>query len=478
MRSKKSAVRSAVLIATLIVSAAAGAHAEDPNRAGARPETCPGGTLRAHAPIVIGSDADWTAANGASGSGTQSDPYVISCLSITLGTSGTGISATSTTSGTWFAIRDVEVKGPGFASGNSATGISVGGNGNGTVEHVTLSGHGTGLNERLATIQVADDLLLGDRIGIWDTGTPTAVVERNVGVGSGSYCIERASGVDVSIHVVDNSCSGGSGAGFLLGSTGDIDHPHLYASGNLAQGNGGNGFVVGVGVVFRDNVARGNGWGLFLNSGPSLVEHNLIAANRNGGIDFEAMGTTVTNNTIVDNGGAGISANPANTQGFFSNSGSIVGNHIGGNPLGIAFQFGSEYANLVQDTDWTDGQQSIANFAYMNSIVDAGSDKVGAPGAPLQFSDYVAVVTFGPATPPASTTNPAKAYVATTISWDFGDGSAPLTLTDPAQGHGPPPAVAHAYANAGAYVARLTVSGIDDTNSPFTYSDSVPVSVA
>src|SRR5438034_3743621 len=57
---------------------------------GVNPADCPAG-LQSHAPIVIGSDADFTAANGVTGgSGTAADPYVINCWSFQLAVLGGG----------------------------------------------------------------------------------------------------------------------------------------------------------------------------------------------------------------------------------------------------------------------------------------------------------------------------------------------------------------------------------------------------
>ena len=93
----------AVIVAVTLASAVAFAEGDDAERA-------------PHAPIVIGADSGFTAANGVvSGSGSEEDPYVISSYFIEMDDAAYGISIQGTSR--WFRITDCLV------SGSRATGI-------------------------------------------------------------------------------------------------------------------------------------------------------------------------------------------------------------------------------------------------------------------------------------------------------------------------------------------------------------------
>lgn len=96
------------------------------------------GVLTDHAPIVIGSNYEFTAENGVvSGSGTVDDPYIIAGWSIDAGYSRYGISVHRTDR--YFIIRNVKI------SGASQSGIFLSYVENATVNNCEISGNWIGI---------------------------------------------------------------------------------------------------------------------------------------------------------------------------------------------------------------------------------------------------------------------------------------------------------------------------------------------
>ncbi len=449
---------------------------------GANPADCPGGTLATHAPIVINTDADWTAANGVTGgSGASGDPYVISCWAITGidSPSSAGIKIAQAAGDKAFTIRDIQVTGT-DASRN--TGVELGSPSIATVTQTTISTYSTGIHYSAGQMTFTNNRLSGNTNGVSGTAiAQTLNASGNYGAGNTQTCMYFQA--STTGQVTNNTCTNNSGSGFTL--TSSADAAHFVASGNISEGNGGAGYIAASHATLRGNTARGNNYGIAANGPGLVVDGNVVEANKSGGIDVTgAAYSTISNNVISNNGGPGITANPANVNGFLGSDDTIVGNHIGGNPYGIVF-FGPQPANLVQQTDWTDGAQSITDFADQNTVVDAGSAKRADTSQPVLFSDYVARATLSPGTPPPTVPgvgtgppppNPQPGVI-TGISWNFGDGSAPVSVSDPTQGHGPAPQVSHTYKNPGTYTATLTVTG-NSAGMQVTLSDSTPVSIA
>ena len=408
---------------------AAGASTSTP---GVNLADCPGGALVAHAPIAIVTDADWTAANGISkGSGTPSDPFVISCLSIQVPASGIGISIAPVTM--TFTIRDVQINLPAGASG--------------------------------VRVQQA---------------RPGSVVDHN-SISGGALCMSI--NASSTLTVTANMCSGSAGDGF------DFTGGQVTLTGNDAEHNKGNGFSLSSGMVARNNTSNANNDG-FLLSGTQTVDSNTITNNHANGIDMSAADASlITNNTITGNGSAGITADPSQTQGFFGWASQVSGNHIGGNPYGIVF-VGIATGNQVWQTDWTDGQQSIVDSQSQNAIIDAGSNKLAASGAQVNFADYVARLAVGNGSAPPVPTSSLGQFgalanlqmaVETGIKWDFGDGTTSPSVANPAQGVGPVPLFSHTYTYTGpglhTFTATLIVDGTNSANQPVELTDTVGVTI-
>jgi outer membrane protein assembly factor BamB len=439
--------------------------------AGANPADCPGGVLAPHAPITINTDADWTAVNGVTGgSGTAGSPYVISCWSITATTSaGNGITVASAVNAA-YVIREVAVSAQAGATG---TGISVAGSAasTATVEQTTVSGFATGIQA---------------------SSSGPVVVDSNRGSGNGT-CMNLNT-----VSVTNNVCVGSTGYGFSI--TG------VTATGNDAEQNHGAGFLLGGYDTVSGNTINGNGNGIQTDvGGPETVNQNTIVGNRGAGIDISnAQASSFTNNTIEGNGTAAINAD-APSPGFSALDNVLSGNHIGGSPFGIVFGYGDNNGNLVTNTDWTDGHQSIVRFTNQNTIVDAGSAHLATTDQPVFFHDYIAAlnITPGPTVSTPSTGNPCASQggtcgvqsesgptvqyaAATAVHWDFGDGQS-LDLCTPGdtsqcsalvdQGQGPEPDVTHTYASTGSYTATLTVTATTTGGQSVTLTDSTPVSI-
>lgn len=438
------------------------------------PGVRPGVSLTPHAPILIASDADFTAAKGVTGgAGTPGDPFVISGWVIEVG-GGKGIDVRKTTKP--FVIRDVLVKG----SERKGVGVVVEGAANATVEHVTA----TDLLLGIDTNEVASLVLRANRadrnlFGVRDRRSPDVAILGNAGEGNASRCISRAQASDRETHprVEDNVCLGGSGAALELAGLG------LEATGNIAEGVNGRGFWLLGFTHAHGNIARRNKTGFYAMAAFSRIENNLAEANVNDGIDItNCYGCIIRGNTIRGNGSAGILAFAI--QGAVPRGQNrIVGNHVGFNPFGIALVHGAN-SNVVEGTEWTDGQQSFLRGEDLNTIVDAGSDRTGAAGEPVRFFDYVATVTVtGHAEETGDTlrdtvsifVGPTVAAVPLEVRWDFGDGETLVLLADPLQGHALPPVVSHVYATPGVYKARLSVRALNNLGREFTLSDTTSV---
>ena len=117
----------------------------------ASPSSCPP-AISPHPPIVINSNADFTAANGViRGSGTQLDPYLIAYWDIAGAASGAGISISGTSA--WFAIRGVKVHGGHY-------GVLLQSVSNGRIEWITATNNTHGI--RISSggdITVVDNIL-------------------------------------------------------------------------------------------------------------------------------------------------------------------------------------------------------------------------------------------------------------------------------------------------------------------------------
>ncbi len=454
-----------------------------PAGVGAQVAQCPGGTLTPHGPISINTDADWSAAHGVtSGNGSQNAPYVIKCLSITAADSVTlaGIDVAPAAANVSYTISNVRVTEPSTAS----FGIQLAGSSSGvaTLANDSISGPGTsngmtGINASLGTLAITQNLVSNTRIGITATGAagqPSLLnLNGNYGTNAGTQCEKVTNGTSSG-----DSCVGNSATGFDLTAA--------KATSDTANDNGGIGFLSNNDVKVTASTADGNATGISFNGNFNVALNNTVENNNGVGIDLSSSdGGTVQNNTIEHNGAVGISDNPTNGSGSVVYGNSIIGNHVGHNPYGIIF-FGPAPGNLVQGTDWTDGAQSIADLSDQNTVVDAGSTKHAAAGQTVLLSDWVARVTLGPdntvSSPVTGTVGTLQPATVTGITWDFPDGLGGTvcprqSVTDPSNGHGPPPQVTCNYPTAGAYTAVLTVTGMDQAG-PFTLTDSVPVLIA
>ena len=454
---------------------------------GANPANCPGGVLVPHAKIAINTPADWTAANGVTGgTGTAANPYVISCWSIQMSSSdqsGQAIRIGQGSGNVSVLIRDVQMTGAGGPRGQGSPNqdaISLGG-GTGAVdiEEVTASGMTVALAGGASiagSARLAHSLIQQNIWGL--SGSNNWVVDQNSFTDNSSG-IQQVNG-SVTNNTISNNANGAIATGTF--------------SGNIVENNDGYGVAVNTGATASHNTIEGNGTGVFPQGvgALSVVDQNTIVGNRNYGIDMSdaISGVSIANNTIQGNGAAAIFAN-ASSPGFSATNSVIDGNHIGGSPFGIMFVYGNNDANVVENTDWTDGHQSIVRFTNQNTIVDAGSAHQGASDQPVFFHDYIAAVNLGPgpSTPGGNFCPqlgscdlgpfPTAQYSAVAgVHWDFGDGqSLDLPTAVATQGQGPEPDVKHQYAATGSYTAKLTVTATTTAGQTVTFTDTTPVTI-
>ena len=450
-----------------VASAASSAAGAVRSSAGLDPTACPDG-VRAHDPFAITSDAGFASSDAVSGgTGTAADPYVISCLSVSLPRGGGGTGIAITTTAAHVVIDDVQVSGtpPGTVGGN-ANGITISAGTDAAIEHVTVTDVGWGIRVSAVpgttpNVQVLDSLFENDGTGLLvNSGVPD--VERNVGTGNAT-CIATSGGV-----AKDNTCSNGSGLGFAV-SNGAV------ATGNVARDNHGNGFQVGT-ATLKGNVGEGNAFGVLVLAGAD-VEDNTLVGNVSGGVDLSSGpggDSRIIDNVIEGNGGEGIVTNPATGEGNLSAQGDLIdGNHIGGNPFGIVLEYTST-EETVRNTDWTDGHPSFVRFSDQNTIVDAGSNQrgVACPSGtdpstctPVFFHDYV-----------AAASNIAGSSL-TSATFDFGDGTPVLSIpVNDLTAHTLPPDVKHVYARPGTYAATLDVH-VNDQGTDEVLADTTSVTV-
>ncbi len=149
-----------------------------------------------------------------------------------------------------------------------------------------------------------------------------------------------------------------------------------------------------------------------------------------------------------DGSGTTALCGPATLRWDFSDGGVAFGPH----PF-HTFADNGAYSGLLTATDTT-GLTSSTTFSVtvgnQNPVVNAGPDGSGAWGRPIAFN--------GSATDPGAGDQSTLAY-----SWDFGDGSPPMSATGGAS-------VVHAYTTPGTYVATLTVTDKDGGSSSDTRS--------
>ncbi len=255
-------------------------------------------SLTPHAPIVISSNADFTAANGViGGSGIWSDPYVIEGWVIDASTS-TGISIANTNAS--FAIQNVSV----HSGGDTYDGIYLFNISNAVVADVNASFDYAGLtlfgadNVSVYRGQFSFDDAFGvlalEVDGVRILGT-TVYYLQNSGIS-----VLYASYVEVSGNVVTaDPTSIYSQTGISLSEV-----THGYVSHNVVSGctNSDIGIGTSVDVLTSQNVLTDSYWSMqFHNNQNSYVMDNTFVSNVYGIIAYQDTSTNLTENHFEDN---------------------------------------------------------------------------------------------------------------------------------------------------------------------------------
>jgi parallel beta-helix repeat protein len=288
--------------------------------------TYSGGTIR------IRSDSEFTAVNGViSGSGTESDPYIIEGWTIDAASCDTniwpyikvGIAISNTSK--YFIIDDCQVENADvYGSGIALTFLS-----NGTVQNCLLTSNSYGIS-----LDGCSNVII----------TSNTIQNCGDGVKTGSYSsdginisynnITGCNGTGIEFHYLTNSSatynnvnnnsegiyvsslwSGGCSISnnTVLGNTydgiyTDDDSEHITISSNNTSNNGGTGLsVYGTYTTISNNTSNGNNYtGIKLDytglAGTAAI-YNIIENNTasNNGMDGIYVGLGCTNNRIVQN---------------------------------------------------------------------------------------------------------------------------------------------------------------------------------
>ncbi|HAM02190.1 MAG TPA: hypothetical protein DCQ30_08170 [Acidimicrobiaceae bacterium] len=481
---------------------------------GVNASSCPGSKLLPHPPISITSDAGFTVANGVTGgSGTTSNPYIISCWSIALSGSQTAIAIGPPTStiDVSFTIRDVSVSGGTTGTGISIQGPSPGITGNVTLEDDSISESSAIFTEELqGGTAILNNLLQDPSTGINDNSDVQLTIAQNAVTNVAGLCMNitsqapgSAAPVTTLALVQDNTCTGrpgssvgiaaeessttttgGSGANqYLSPDPGQID-----ITGNDIEGFTGPGLGDLVDATVTGNKVDGNSYGVGIISGLGhqeqdvIIQGNDIENNKNAGIDMtQFVDSVISNNTILHNGTAGIVAENAQEHDQPTAANNLIeGNTIGDSDFGIAFSFDATN-DTVYGNHWADGHESYVRFADTQTVVDAGSAVRGVAGSPTNFADWIVHVVPGSIAPSScSTTTGCTGTTAlagaTGATYSFGDGTS-QNIT-PAQFTNTGALLSHIYSATGTYSATMTVHATDSAGNPVTLTSSTPVTIA
>jgi parallel beta-helix repeat protein len=265
-----------IVAAVLMLGAIAGLTVRIGNETGQHPSETPTGAhagilYTTHNPISINGNGDFTIANGvASGSGTASDPYIISDLDINASYSN-GISIEGTDS--HFIIRNCYVHG-----GSS------------------------------------------DWIGIYLYGCRNGTLENN-NLSSDSKGIHMSSSSNMTLS--NNNCSSNYADGIYLG----------YADNNTLNGNtcSNNGWGMYLGqsshnAIFNNNCSSNGYDGMYLDSSCSYngISWNQVSNNARYGVDISSVDDThnrIRNNTFICNNGATSTYNALHMQAYDDGTG-------------------------------------------------------------------------------------------------------------------------------------------------------------
>ncbi|RKX37649.1 MAG: hypothetical protein DRP20_04400, partial [Thermotogae bacterium] len=294
-----------------------------------------------HSVIRIDSDADFAvqaASNGWPGSGTESDPYVISGLEIDANGNGSAIYIGNTT--VYFVVENSYLHNASYKSWPYFTGAGI------ILYNVQ---NGVLLNNNCSS---------NGRYGIHLYSSINNTVENNI-------CVDDDSGIylygsSTYNRLKNNTCKDDSHAIYLWESTHNI-----IENNNCSSSNEGIYFQRDSNYnIIRNNTVSHNQRGIYLESSSNYntVENNSCAYNQYG-IYLNTLYNEVRNNTIYRNSQAGIYIPSVNGYN------GIFGNELYNNGYGVHLSY-SGSSVIENNTMMSNGMGVYVYFSNSNRIVN------------------------------------------------------------------------------------------------------------
>ena len=253
-------------------------------------------TSQAIQSIVIKSDEQFTGANGvASGSGSQSDPYIIEGLTINYLYDAITISSTTK----YFVIRDCQIKAGQY-------GVSLSTLSNGKVENCVFTDCGLAIwfgncSEILLSGNTMENCGVANQMP--DDDSKNVIISNNTITGSQDCGIELRDLTNSTLtgNIIKNNNSQGIDMFQVTSCT---------VSGNTCTGNRGGISISGSDNTIDNNDASNNGYGIGASGNGNIITYNTCNNNTYTGIDTANGGGiangTISNNTANNNGTVGI----------------------------------------------------------------------------------------------------------------------------------------------------------------------------
>jgi parallel beta-helix repeat protein len=297
-----------------------------------------------HAEIAIGYDTEFTGLNGVTGgTGTASDPYVISGWEI-LSSSKEAIYIHDTSK--YFVIRDVYVHGTGFWNGIHFANMM-----HGSIVNSTITVNQVGIRLEGASYVTIANNTLDDQSdsGVMLLYTSFVRIENN-SIDHDAYAVYSGSSVH-DILIANNSMD-------------NSDYGGLVAWGSALQ------FSI-VNNTIRSSQS-GYGIAFFQTATTTYIVDNNLSENSAGGVMFSDVTTSsvIINNTILDStGGYGIRIASGNLN-------IIEGNRIGFNGYGVYLSWESN-GNLIRNNNIFQNDEGIYVTSYDPAYTCDGNNITG-----------------------------------------------------------------------------------------------------
>ncbi len=352
-----------------------------------------------HGVIRINSNADFTSTNGVvGGSGTQSDPYIISGWDIDAHGAGDALYIGNTTA--YFVVKNS------YLHNASSGGITLSNVKNGAVENNNCSNYGAGIylqssgNNTISNNNCSNN---GDGIYLQSSGNNTI---------SNNNCSNNGYGIEVdwsSNNTISNNNCSNNGYGI------EVDWSSNNTISNNTCNNNGYGIEVdwssNGNTISNDTCSNNGNNGIYLQSSSSnTISSNIFVNNSNYGIfiDSGSSYNRIYNNAFFYNHGSGDTYNSSHVQAYdggmnnYWNSTTGTGNYWQG---------------------WANNNDTNAH----NGIVDWPYNIAGSAGAEDYYPLKNTSVKLSPFAPCNLNVTAGNGYV--NLSWNAprGNGTSPIT---------------------------------------------------